>query len=125
MKKAIKFFHDPNMVICIPIWATYSYGAYVVFSWENRTRLFPLRGTSSINALENTQSIQGIGFLPMTSKSYNRRQFLSTAATATISHRVGNKKLWWDKRLGTFKENEMENALLKREYRKGYEFPVV
>jgi hypothetical protein len=29
MKKAIKFFHDPNMVICIPIWATYSYGAYV------------------------------------------------------------------------------------------------
>ena len=32
MKRAIKFFHDPNMVICIPIWATYSYGAYVVFA---------------------------------------------------------------------------------------------
>lgn len=30
MKKAIKFLHNPNMVICIPIWATYSYGAYVV-----------------------------------------------------------------------------------------------
>tara|TARA_R110002153_G_scaffold242014_1_gene397196 strand:+ start:132 stop:347 length:216 start_codon:yes stop_codon:yes gene_type:complete len=29
MKKAIKFLHNPNMVICIPIWATYSYGAYV------------------------------------------------------------------------------------------------
>jgi hypothetical protein len=30
MKKAIKFLHNPNMVICIPIWVTYSYGAYVV-----------------------------------------------------------------------------------------------
>jgi len=30
MQKLIKFFHDPNMVICIPVWATYSYGAYVV-----------------------------------------------------------------------------------------------
>jgi hypothetical protein len=30
MKKAIKFLYDPNMVICIPIWATYAYGAYIV-----------------------------------------------------------------------------------------------
>lgn len=30
MKKVIKFFHNPNMVICIPVWAMFGYGAYVV-----------------------------------------------------------------------------------------------
>ena len=30
MKKVIKFFHDPNMVICIPVWSMFGYGAYVV-----------------------------------------------------------------------------------------------
>jgi len=30
MKKAIKFLHDPNMVICIPVWTLYAYGTYVV-----------------------------------------------------------------------------------------------
>ena len=30
MKKVIKFFHNPNMVICIPVWSLYAYGTYVV-----------------------------------------------------------------------------------------------
>ncbi len=30
MKKVIKFLHDPNMVICIPVWTLFGYGAYVV-----------------------------------------------------------------------------------------------
>ena len=30
MKKVIKFFHDPNMVICIPVWTLFAYGTYVV-----------------------------------------------------------------------------------------------
>jgi len=30
MKKVIKFFHDPNMVICIPVWTMFGYGVYVV-----------------------------------------------------------------------------------------------
>jgi hypothetical protein len=30
MQKLIKFFHDPNMVICIPVWTLFGYGAYVV-----------------------------------------------------------------------------------------------
>ena len=30
MKKVIKFFYNPNMVICIPVWAMFGYGAYVV-----------------------------------------------------------------------------------------------
>ena len=30
MKKVIKFLYDPNMVICIPVWTMFGYGAYVV-----------------------------------------------------------------------------------------------
>jgi hypothetical protein len=30
MKKVIKFLHNPNMVICIPVWALYAYGTYVI-----------------------------------------------------------------------------------------------
>ena len=30
MKKVIKFLHDPNMVICIPVWTLYAYGTYVI-----------------------------------------------------------------------------------------------
>ena len=30
MKKVIKFLHDPNMVICIPVWTMFGYGAYVI-----------------------------------------------------------------------------------------------
>ena len=30
MKKVIKFLHDPNMIICIPVWTLFGYGAYVV-----------------------------------------------------------------------------------------------
>ena len=44
---------------------------------------------------------------------------------ANIAHRVGNKKLWWDYASNGFKGDPQADALLGREYRKGFEFPKV
>jgi len=43
---------------------------------------------------------------------------------ANIAHRVGNKKLWLDPKKERFKNSKAANALLKREYRKGFELAV-
>jgi predicted dehydrogenase len=43
---------------------------------------------------------------------------------ANISHQVGNKKLWLDTKKERFKNNKAANALLKREYREGFEVSV-
>ncbi|MCZ6672460.1 MAG: Gfo/Idh/MocA family oxidoreductase [Verrucomicrobia bacterium] len=43
---------------------------------------------------------------------------------ANIAHRVGNKKLWLNTKKERFKGNKAANALLKREYRKGFEVTI-
>jgi predicted dehydrogenase len=50
---------------------------------------------------------------------------ISLLHLANIAHRVGNKKLWWDGSKRRFSGDDAASALLKREYRTGYEFPVV
>lgn len=43
---------------------------------------------------------------------------------ANIAHRLGNKKLWLDPAKEIFKENKAANALLGRDYRRGFELSV-
>ncbi len=50
---------------------------------------------------------------------------ISLLHLANIAHQVGNRKLWWDAEKNLFKNAKKANALLSREYRKGFEFPVV
>ncbi len=50
---------------------------------------------------------------------------ISILLLANIAHRVGNKKLWLNPGEQTFKNDAEANALLKREYRKGFEFPAI
>jgi hypothetical protein len=44
---------------------------------------------------------------------------------ANIAHRVGNSSLYYDAEQNRFLNNQRANALIKRDYRKGYEIANV
>ena len=49
---------------------------------------------------------------------------ISLLHLANIAHRTGNKKLWWDAANGSFINSPDADALITREYRKGFELPM-
>lgn len=48
---------------------------------------------------------------------------ISLLHLANIAHRVGNRKLWWDDAKAQFTGDQDASAMIRREYRKGFEFP--